>query len=130
ALANIGKTDLSSIALKLEQSGRDKNIGVIAAETPPFLDSLRAFVGMLTPKEETAGSEAADEDRQYLHEKLLVIITACEEYDKDAAGDALAEIRGKTWSQPTKELLGAISEHLLHSDFDEAIDAIKKFMEA
>jgi histone H3/H4 len=55
-----------------------------------------------------------------LNEKLLVIQKACGEYDETAAGAALSELEQRKWSRPVKELLNAISEHLLHSDFEEA----------
>jgi CheY-like chemotaxis protein/HPt (histidine-containing phosphotransfer) domain-containing protein len=135
ALANIGKMDLSAVALKLEQLGRNNNIEVITSETPAFLSVLRAFVDEIAPhkkneeNEEKTGGETADEDRPYLREKLLAIKAACEEYDKNAADDALAELRKKMWSEPTRKLMDAISEHLLHSDFDEVVDAVDKFME-
>ncbi|MCL1819353.1 MAG: ATP-binding protein [Oscillospiraceae bacterium] len=117
ALANIGKTDLSSIALKLEQMGRDGNTEVIASETPAFLTALRALTDEMKPKEDD--SEAVDSDVPLLNEKLQIIKSACEEYDESAVEDALAALREKTWSPQTKKLLNEISEHLLHSDFDE-----------
>jgi PAS domain S-box-containing protein len=49
ALANIGETDLSAAAFKLETAGREANIEVIISETPVFLRSLRAFIEKLTP---------------------------------------------------------------------------------
>jgi signal transduction histidine kinase/ABC-type amino acid transport substrate-binding protein/DNA-binding response OmpR family regulator len=130
ALANIGKTDLSAVARKLEQDGRDGNKEAIASETPAFLSSLRDFVNELTPKEETTGQDVTDEDEVYLCKMLLAIKTACEEYDEKTAEGLLTELKGKTWSRQTNELLGAISGHLLHSDFDEIVDGITKFQAA
>jgi CheY-like chemotaxis protein/HPt (histidine-containing phosphotransfer) domain-containing protein len=132
ALANVGKMELSAIALKLEQIGREGNTDVMASETPAFLNLLRAFVGELTPQEDKIDEEATvtvDEDKAYLHEKLILIKAACEEYDESTAEDIITELREKEWLQPTKKLLGSISEHLLHSDFDEIVDAVNKFME-
>jgi HPt (histidine-containing phosphotransfer) domain-containing protein len=130
ALANIGKMNLSATALKLEQSGRENNIEVIKSETPAFLDSLRAFIDEITPKTEHADSEAVDENKPYLHEKLLAIKTACEEYDKNAADDLLAGLRKKTWTPSTKEQLNTIAEHLLHSDFDEVVSVVDEIIKA
>jgi HPt (histidine-containing phosphotransfer) domain-containing protein len=129
ALANIGNMDLSAIALKLEQSGRDENLEIITSETPAFLDSLRILVEELVPQKESIDDEAIDEDRPYLRKELLAIIKACEEYDKNAADDVLAKLREKTWAAPTKELLGTISGHLLHSDFDEVVNITNLFLE-
>ena len=44
ALAEIGETELSALALTLEQAGMEKNIAVMAAVTPAFLSALRALV--------------------------------------------------------------------------------------
>ena len=60
---------------------------------------------------------------------LLAIKDACGVYDAKAADKALDELRKTPWQQQTKELLGAISEQLLHSDFDEIVNGINKFIE-
>jgi len=128
ALANIGRMDISAVALKLEQLGRDNNIEAIIKETPAFLNSLRAFVAEVTPQEKMAASEPENEDKLYLKEKLLEIKTACEEYDDAAAEEILKELRNNKWTQPVKELFNKIAEKLLHSDFDEIIDIINDFL--
>jgi signal transduction histidine kinase/FixJ family two-component response regulator/HPt (histidine-containing phosphotransfer) domain-containing protein len=122
ALANIGETALSDSALKLEQAGRARDTAVMTAETPAFLNSLRAFIGKIKPKEIDEGGETADAniDRPYLLEKLAVLRETCAEYNKKAAKDAVAELRQKTWPRPVNKLLDAISEHLLHSEFADA----------
>ena len=129
ALANIGKMDLSAVALKLETAGREGKLDIITGETGAFLSSLRAYVEELTPKEEVAASEPGDEDKTFLREKLLAIQAACEEFDESAAEAALAELRNKAWTRRVSELLGAISEQLLHSDFDEIAEGINKYLE-
>jgi CheY-like chemotaxis protein len=128
ALANIGRMGLSSIALKLEMSGRNGNKEVILSETVTFLGLLRALLEELTPKEETTGCETEDEDRAYLLEKLKAIKAACEGYDEKTVDKIIAELREKPWSRPTKELLNTIAEHLLHSDFDELVVVVDSFM--
>jgi HPt (histidine-containing phosphotransfer) domain-containing protein len=44
ALANIGRLDLSAIALKLEQAARNKINEIVIMETPVFFPALRAFL--------------------------------------------------------------------------------------
>jgi hypothetical protein len=39
----------------------------------------------------------------------------------------VAELRQKTWSRPVNELLDAIAEHLLHSEFPEAAALAKDY---
>ncbi|MCL1819316.1 MAG: ATP-binding protein [Oscillospiraceae bacterium] len=127
ALANIGKKDLSAVALKLEQMGRDGNTDAVKAETPEFLTSLNAVIDEIAPKQEDT-QETADDDVSLLKEKLEVIKSACELYDETSAEAALSELREKKWSPKVNDLLNTISEHLLHSDFDEISAAIDEFI--
>jgi PAS domain S-box-containing protein len=120
ALANIGEAGLSAYAFRLEQAGRSGNLAVIKAETPAFVDALRAVIETIKPEEEDKHSEGRDGDQAYLRERLLAIQAACKAYDIGAAEEALAELRQKTWPQRSKDLLSAIGVQLLHSDLDEA----------
>jgi HPt (histidine-containing phosphotransfer) domain-containing protein len=121
ALANVGETELSAIALRLEQAGREKDINVIKFETPEFLEKLRKTIEKIKPTdEETETGEDTEEALSFLSEKLINIKDACAVFDKKTAKTALNELREKTWSNNTKELLNKIAEHLLHSEFDNA----------
>jgi len=136
-LAAIGKMDLSAIALKLEMAGREERFDIIGSETPAFLKSLRAFVEELKKQNEAVAAASADaaagaetkEDKPYLTRKLKAIKTACENYDENSADKELAELFKASWPPKTKELLDKISEHLLHSDFDEVVNEINRFLE-
>jgi len=140
ALANIGKMDLCAVALRLEQSGRDKDVGVIKAETPAFITSLQAFVEELKsmnnkasgktpePGQEEPLNPPSEEDIANLRERLFVIKTACENYDENTADRIVTELRKRLWPEPVKELLDTINDHLLHSDFDEISNFISKFI--
>jgi CheY-like chemotaxis protein len=123
ALANIGEANLSADASTLEQAGREKNINLILSEIPSFLEMLHTIIKKLEPKEAVAGDNDPG-DNKYLEEKLLAIKEACALFDKKIAKDTLAELRKKTWSQPVDEHLNALSVHLLHSEFDEAVQVI------
>jgi CheY-like chemotaxis protein len=124
ALANIGKMRLSAAAMKLEQAARDGDVEAIASETPAFINGLRAFIGELTPEEEEGN--AAGDDTAFLKGRLLELKTACEGYDVNGAEKALAELKSKPWSKPVKDMLGVISEHLLHSDFEEVTNTVDR----
>jgi len=121
ALANIGESELSAAALRLEQAGREKDINVMNSETTAFLDELRAIILKIKPKDaDNEPSEDTEEAIAFLREKLIIIREACAEFEKKTAKNALNELREKTWSHNTRELLNKISEHLLHSEFDNA----------
>jgi len=128
ALANIGETELSAVALKLEQAGRAEDMAVIMSETSAFLESLRTVVEKNKPKEDDDRGEAADYDNAYLGQKLADLQEACAIYDKVTAKAISVELKQKTWPHEVKELLNTISEYLLHSDFEEAAKLAKDFL--
>jgi PAS domain S-box-containing protein len=124
ALANIGETDLSAVAFKLEDAGRANDTAVIKAETPKFLDDLRAVIEKNTPRQEE-GEENIVEDRAYLREKLLVIKKACEAYERKTIRAAIADLRQKEWLSETKELLTIMDADLLNGDFEAVSKATR-----
>jgi len=117
ALVNIDETELSNIALKLEQAVHKKDFALIITETPAFVDSLRKVSEKLEAK--TVG-EPEEEDLAFLHEKLQIVQAACEARDKQAAKNMLIEIKRKNWSRLTKDLLNTIIENVLKDNFEEA----------
>jgi len=126
ALANIGEEDLSSMAFKLELAGRAENLQVIMSETTAFLEAL----GEIIEKNKlniSSGSMDETEDSKFLAEKLHIIKTACENYDETTAGNALSELKQKKWNNYSSAILDSIAEHLLHSDFEEAVKLIEDY---
>jgi len=120
ALANIGETDLSAAALKLEQAGKAEDIKIMMAETPAFLEALRKAIEKNKHEEDDAEGDYSESVRAYLKEQLLVIQKACEEYDEKTANMVLAELGQKRWPRSIKGLLDTIALHLLQSNFEEA----------
>ena len=126
AAAVVGKMDLSAAAGRLETAAREGQFDIITSETPVFIHSLRAFVEEITPQEDNTVVEMSDEDKLHLHEKLLLIKTACAEYDEHTVEDTIKELNKTAWPKSVRELLSKIAEHLLHSDFDEIAEIIEK----
>jgi len=124
ALANVGEKELANKASELEQAGRELNMQVISSSLPGFLESLNQVIEKLKPYEDDNNDDEQvyedDESRGYLNEKLLAIQEACASFDKKSAKDALANLKQRNWSKPTRDKLSAIANHLLHSEFDEA----------
>jgi CheY-like chemotaxis protein/two-component sensor histidine kinase/HPt (histidine-containing phosphotransfer) domain-containing protein len=119
ALTNIGETELSAIAAKLETAGRAKDADLIAAETPAFLKALWATIEKNSPQQESApADESIVEDLAYLKEKLEVIKTACEVYDRKTIKAAITDLQQKQWASKTRQLLETLEEYLLNGDFD------------
>jgi HPt (histidine-containing phosphotransfer) domain-containing protein len=128
ALANIGENELSAIASRLEQAGREKNINVMLTETRDFLDKLHKVINEIKIKYEEENNEDTEDSLAYLHEKLIIFKEACVSLDKKTAKNALNELREKAWSINTKELLNSIAERLLHSEFDDAISLADSYL--
>jgi len=128
ALANIGEKELSATALRLEQAGREKNINVILTETSDFLEKLEKVINEIRQKKPKIESkEDSEEALILLNEKLKIIKEACSALDKKTAKKALNELREKSWSYETNELINLIAEHLLHSEFDETSALVDKY---
>jgi CheY-like chemotaxis protein len=127
ALANIGETELSDFARKLETAGRERDLNAISAETPVFLNDLQTVIKKIAPPEEDDSGKTESDDIGFLQEKLLLFRAACVVYDKKAAKDVIVELKKKSWSRQIKELLNTLTEHLLHSDFEEAANIARDF---
>jgi PAS domain S-box-containing protein len=122
ALANIGETELSAAAFKLEQAGRDENMDIITTVTPGFIDALRVIIEKIKSRNrDSEDGENTKEDLAFLREKLFIIREACAVFDKRTAKHVLNELKEKTWSHDIRELLNEAAEHLLHSEFDGAV---------
>ena len=129
ALANIGESELSATAGKLEQAGRDNEINVMLSEAGFFIENLRKVIEKYRPKEDESAllAEDSDEMLDYLREKLSVIKSACLVLGKKNIKAALNELNEKKWSQKTKAFLDKTGEYLLHSEFDKIIALVDEF---
>ncbi|MDR0502081.1 MAG: response regulator [Treponema sp.] len=140
ALANIGEKELSAAALKLELAGEARSLSVVSGETPAFIDSLKSIIaeykqsihesGKKSDNQVSDNDNLSDEDRLFLKEKMLIIKTACSEFNRNAVKAALEEIRRRSWPAKINSVLDDISLQILHSSFrkilalaDSAADA-------
>ncbi|MCL2084972.1 MAG: hypothetical protein FWH06_06935, partial [Oscillospiraceae bacterium] len=108
-------------AYRLEQAGRERNIDLITACAPEFHKQLRGLLEKLQPG---SAADGADEDIGGLLERLLRIQEMCADYNRKGALDILQEIEQENCSKETREVLGGITELILHSEFDEAEKAV------
>ncbi|MDR0818931.1 MAG: response regulator [Oscillospiraceae bacterium] len=124
ACANIGENELSELAKELELAGKSGDIDFIRANAENFVARLEAFV-----KPENAVDESGlDEDTELLREKLNAIKSAVDEFDDSAARKILSELKTLKWKNKTLKLFEKIDELLLHSDFDEVMEAIDEWI--
>jgi len=121
ALYNIDEKGLSAIALKLEKAGDDKDFELIANETSLFVTALKNLIEKCKPVTETEENiEISSEDAAYLREKLNIIKTACQTFDKNAAKSALEDLKKKEWPIHINGVIHNIAMHILHSAFKKA----------
>jgi len=130
ALANIGETDLSGLAKRLEEAGREQNIAQMSHDTPGFLSALKTLISKLTPDENEGKEDVVISEKEYadLVEKLSAMQKACIEYEKKTVKNTLAQIQEGKWPFEVKKLLDKISEHLLHSEFFKIANLIDNYI--
>ena len=123
ALANIGKTEQSQMAAKLEQAGLDGDTDFIAAHTESFMEALEILIMELNKNATNVTDADVVEDTAYLREQLQIVKTACTQYDDTTAYAALDRLKEKPWKPQTAAALEKLRDTLyLHSDFDGAAE--------
>jgi signal transduction histidine kinase/CheY-like chemotaxis protein len=115
-------------ALKPEQTEQNRDIAMIIAETPKFIELLLKVSERL--KADVKDGEPEDEDIGFLHEKLHIVYKACEERDKQTAKAVLVELKHKTWPPAAKDFLNTIVQNVLKDNFDEAASLVKDYVNA
>jgi len=132
ALANIGEKELSDIAFKIENNARQRNYELIKSATPTFINALKSLVEnfkYIEHSDELAEMEAmTEENKSFLHNKLIEIKTACAGYDKKTAKAALETLDAKNWPDQIVRSLNDISVNLLHSEFAEIAELVDRII--
>jgi len=132
SLWNIKENELAEIADKLEMDGKEiyKEYGddaskakikeLLTNSAPLFINKLKELLEKLNAKrnENAVNHKLIDEDTEKLCKQLKAIQNKAADYDRKGVLDIISEI--KNCSKETKAALDNISEHVLHSDFEEA----------
>jgi len=113
SLGAINNVQLSELAGKLEQAGRDRNIGFIKETTSGFINDLRTLFNKAESKKAVNNTDEKD-----LLDKLLVLKEVCADYNRKGALEIIAEIN--SCSEKTRVVIDNIKECVMHSDFDDA----------
>jgi len=121
AFANIGENTLSQMAFELEKAGDKHDKDLIRQKTQSLIDALRLIIKRADEEKDKKPTATKNENSDDLKEQFNIICLACENYDIKKANVALEKLKKGTWTKETEELIDKISEHLLHSDFDEAL---------
>jgi len=122
ALDNIYEPGHAVLAGNLEKAGLQNDFTLIKNETPVFLEALESLINKYKKKDKDAVVYPDDhklsvEDVKFLWEKLTIIKSACETFDRKEAKNALEDLRQKVWPRRINNNINEISTHLLHSAF-------------
>jgi len=122
ALGNIYEPGHAVLADNLEKAGLQKDFKLIKNETPVFLEALESLIKKYKKNEADAAvypdnKELSADDARFLWEKLSIVKTACETFNRNDAKDALEELKQRIWPRNINNNLNEISVHLLHSAF-------------
>jgi PAS domain S-box-containing protein len=125
ALANIGEDAYSQVAFALEKAGKECDKNAIMQETQKLIDALKSII---EKNEVETQKKVVDKNENiaYLSEQLKIIADACVNYDAKNAEIAVMNLIDMSWTKETKDIIDKISEHILHSDFEEAHMLAKK----
>jgi HPt (histidine-containing phosphotransfer) domain-containing protein len=128
ASASIGAIDLSESAKKLEAAGKSQDMDYINANNDSFIGNLElalaniaAALEVRDDKRSTALDEGSFED---LKNDLPGLREALDAMDMQKSDQLIKQITAKKWDAGLAGKLQEISQHVLFSDFDEAIELI------
>ncbi|MCL2636795.1 MAG: transporter substrate-binding domain-containing protein [Oscillospiraceae bacterium] len=122
SLFNIGEKNLSELAFKLETDSRERNMEAVVASAPDFLNKLSILLGKMESEQKSNSASEGDLSISDIREKLLAIQELSADYNRRGALSALAEVKNGT--KETIAFLEKIKEFIMHSDFEEAENAI------
>jgi len=125
SLWNINETDLSELAFALETGGRERDAELITKFTPNFLKELRILLDQLEAAN-VKDEEFTDEDDAEVLEKLRELVEICADYNRGGSLKLISEIVRCT--KETRKILDDVQQFVLHSDFEEAENAIKVYL--
>jgi CheY-like chemotaxis protein len=133
ASASIGAKELSEKAKALEAAGKENNLAYIKANNEPFLAELDGAIAniraALDAREGQSGGETEGSDPELIRKELLALREALDAMDMQRSDQLLKEITARKWDKPLAETLQNLTQCILLSDFDEAIELIDGLFE-
>jgi HPt (histidine-containing phosphotransfer) domain-containing protein len=133
ALSTVGAMEISGMAAKLEDAAKASNLEFCSGNFPAFreaLDRLYQQLSAVFPSEKTAPAKRAG-DKAFLAECVEKAYTAADDYDSDAALDALKGVLNCDFGNEINALLEKVSEALGSfnpSEAAEILNELKKLM--
>jgi HPt (histidine-containing phosphotransfer) domain-containing protein len=118
-LAELGETELSNNAYRLEQKGCSRNISAIVSETPVFINDLRLFIEKSKPERTGNVSGISRDDITMLKVKLGEIKKACEEYDIRTVKSMMTGLKRREWPDALEDKISEMAWDLTRGDYDK-----------
>ena len=120
----IGAEKLSELSMKLEEAGKENNIGFIRENTAALLDQYRDLHERLENalSEKEAGPRASKEEIEEAKKRLL---DACDTMDFGEAESVLKGLSSLTLDEEDRKYFDKIKEHLLMLDWDTIEEMLK-----
>lgn len=126
----VGAMELSELAAKLEQAGKDKNLSEIEAGTRQLLQMYRKFKQLLFPYMKAKNeSDKIKLDAGTMVEKLNSLMYALEEYDLDRVDTLVEEVNGYTYNEDFEQMFLKVKMAVENVAYDTGIAEIKAFLE-
>jgi signal transduction histidine kinase/DNA-binding response OmpR family regulator len=121
ACLNVGNSELSESAKKLEAAGRKKDLDYINKNKADFTKKLKIFAESLKPQKNAVG-DTTPEISEILQRAFVAIAEACDNYDEKEAENIVNALGVYHFNDETNKLISEISAHLLHAEFEEAAE--------
>jgi HPt (histidine-containing phosphotransfer) domain-containing protein len=121
ALATIGATNLTAVAARLEDAGRNGDISAIHDRLGAFRQDLEALIerteaALAQIRPPDSGDGGGDRER----ELLMQLKTALEQEDLDTMDKTLEDLKALPPAPPTRDALSSLAECILSADFKKA----------
>jgi CheY-like chemotaxis protein/HPt (histidine-containing phosphotransfer) domain-containing protein len=132
ASASIGAAPLSETAKKLEAAGKNRDEAFIGAHNEAFLHSLEDCLGKIGAALEarSSGNTASTEggDPAVIRGELEELREGLDNMDVQKADQIIRSLLTRKWESDLADVLQNISQNILFSNFDEAIEMIDSLL--
>jgi HPt (histidine-containing phosphotransfer) domain-containing protein len=130
ASASIGAAALAVEAKALEEAGRKQDRAFIDGMHGAFITGLEAvLVRIAAALEAWQGGGAPETGIEGIREDLRALRDALDEMEVQDADRVMRKINARRWEKSLAETFQAMAQHIVLSDFDEAIGLIDGLLE-
>jgi len=123
--ASIGAPELSELAKRMEQAGKEKNLAYIESHMADFIYRCESTLESIEAYFSGEGGSETDREVSRIEETWIQrMFNACENMDSAEAELLLEEVRGLSFSDEDKELIESIEEYVNQYDYDDVMSLL------